>query len=37
MSEVFQFFICEPVQLRVAGAHRRIQVEKTEQILEMIS
>lgn len=37
IKEVFQFFIGEPLQLRINGDHRRIQVNKTGQILQMIT
>ena len=37
MKEVFQFFVDVPAQVQVSGRHCRIQVEKTEQILQMIS
>ena len=36
-DEVFQFFIDGPMQLKVAGNHRRIQIRKTEQILQIVT
>jgi hypothetical protein len=37
MKEVFQFFVDVPLEFEVYGAHRRIQVERTEYVLQMIS
>ncbi len=37
IHEVFQFFVGDPIQLTVTGEHRRIQVKRTEQILQMIN
>lgn len=36
MKEVFQFFIRDPLSLTLSGGHRRIQIERTDQILQMI-
>jgi hypothetical protein len=35
-KEVFQFFVREPVDLGIPRDHRRIQVKKTAQVLQMI-
>ena len=37
MREVFQFFLRDPMHLNVAGDHRRIQVRRLQQILQIIS
>lgn len=37
IQEAFQFFVGDPIQLNVTGDHRRIQVKRTEQILQMIN
>ncbi len=36
MKEVFQFFISDPIPFNVPGQHRRIQVKKTDQVLQML-
>lgn len=37
LKEVFQFFIGEPIDLKTSGKHLKIEIESTEQILEMIA
>ena len=36
IKEIFQFFVAEPLQLTVPGKHRRIQIHKTEDVLQII-
>jgi hypothetical protein len=33
---VYQFFISDPIPFNVPGQHRRIQVKKTDQVLQML-
>ncbi len=37
MNEIFQFFLNSPLVLNVFTGHRRIQIEKTDQILRMLA